>query len=52
MRFPKCDARHRFYLLRRFPFRVIYRVDGEDVVVVAVAHGSQDPNYWATRRSD
>ncbi len=24
VRFPLCDARHRYFLLRRFPFRIIY----------------------------
>ena len=27
-RFPKCDDRHRFYLMRRFPFQIIYQHDG------------------------
>ena len=48
-RFPLCDARHRYYLLRRFPFRIIYRMVREDVVVIAVAHGSRAPDYWANR---
>ena len=25
-RFPMCDARHRYFLLRRFLFRIIYRI--------------------------
>ncbi|PHQ33029.1 type II toxin-antitoxin system RelE/ParE family toxin [Rhodopirellula bahusiensis] len=48
-RYPKCDARHRFFLLRRFPFRVIYRIERDAVVVVAVAHGSRVPSYWSHR---
>lgn len=48
-RFPLCDARHRYYLLRRFPFRIIYRMVHGDVVVSAVAHGSRSPDYWADR---
>ena len=27
-RFPMCDSRHRYFLLRRFPFRIIYRIVG------------------------
>lgn len=26
-RFPPCDDRHRFYLMRRFPYQIIYRTD-------------------------
>ena len=48
-RFPSCDARHRYYLLRRFPFRIIYRVVDADIVVIAVAHNSRSPEYWAKR---
>ena len=48
-RFPMCDARHRYYLLRRFPFRIIYRITNSEIVVIAVAHGSRSPGYWANR---
>ncbi|TWT81734.1 Plasmid stabilization system protein [Planctomycetes bacterium CA13] len=48
-RFPLCDVRHRYFLLRRFPFRVIYRIVHDDVVVIAVAHGSRSPIYWTDR---
>jgi plasmid stabilization system protein ParE len=49
-RFPTCDPRHRFYLMRRYPFQVIYRktIDG-DLLIVAVAHASRRPGYWSTR---
>jgi plasmid stabilization system protein ParE len=47
--FPMCDSRHRYFLLRRFPFRIIYRIVASDIVVIAVAHGSRSPDYWATR---
>ena len=48
-RFPMCDDRHRYFLLRRFPFRIIYRVANSRIVVIAVAHGSRLPDYWADR---
>lgn len=40
----------RQFLLRRFPFFVIYRerVHG-DIQVVAVAHTSRKPGYWKER---
>lgn len=48
-RFPQCDERHRFYLMRRFPFQIIYRTQGDVVIVVAVAHTSRVPDYWSGR---
>src|SRR4051812_15238094 len=30
---PLCDDRHRFYLLRRFPYRIVYRLIGDDILV-------------------
>ena len=35
--------------LRRFPYKVIYEVIGEDVVVLAVSHMRRKPNYWVDR---
>ncbi len=48
-RFPLCDDRHRFFLMRRFPFRIIYRGIHEDIVVIAIAHASRSPDFWANR---
>ncbi len=48
-RFPMCDLRHRYFLLRRFPFRIIFRDVRGDVLVIAVAHNSRSPDYWAKR---
>jgi len=39
----------RRYILRRFPFSVIYRVVDGRVQVVAVAHHSRRPSYWGQR---
>lgn len=36
-------------LLRRFPFFVVYRVRGERVQIVAVAHARRRPGYWRER---
>ena len=48
-RFPLFDERHRYYLMDRYPFQVIYRVEPDGVVVVAVAHARREPRYWADR---
>ncbi len=41
------DARRR--LLNRFPYGVIYGIDGNTVVVIAVAHLKRKPGYWMSR---
>jgi plasmid stabilization system protein ParE len=48
-RFPLCDERHRFYLMDRYPYQVIYREDVDGVVIIAVAHAKRRPRYWAGR---
>lgn len=35
--------------LRRFPFSLLYRVDGTEVRITAVAHHSRRPGYWSGR---
>jgi toxin ParE1/3/4 len=39
----------RRYLLRRFPYILIYRERERDVQIVAVAHTSRKPGYWKKR---
>ena len=36
-------------LFRRFPFFVVYRVRGDNVQIVAVAHARRRPGYWRER---
>ncbi len=46
--YPLCDDRHRFCPLG-YPYSLIYRVDGNQVRVVALAHSRRLPGYWAGR---
>jgi plasmid stabilization system protein ParE len=46
---PPCDDRHRYCALRRYPYGLVYRVDGDQVRVVAVPHDRQLPGYWIGR---
>jgi plasmid stabilization system protein ParE len=39
----------RRFLLRRFPFFIVYRQVADGVQVVAVAHGRRRPGYWKGR---
>ena len=36
-------------VLRRFPFSILYMIDGERVVVIAVMHHHRRPDYWHER---
>jgi toxin ParE1/3/4 len=36
-------------LLRRFPFFVVYRAQGGQIQVIAVAHARRRPGYWRER---
>jgi len=36
-------------LVRRFPYGLIYGIDGEVVVITAVAHLHRKPFYWTRR---
>ncbi len=36
-------------LLRRFPYGLLYRVDAEEIVIVAVMHLRRRPGYWRVR---
>lgn len=49
VRFPLCDDVHRFYLMRRYPYQVIYREHDDQRIVVAVAHSKRRPGYWHDR---
>ena len=40
----------RKFLLRRFPYAVIYRLTDATIQIVAVAHGRRRPGYWRRRR--
>lgn len=36
-------------LLAHFPYALLYGLDGDTVVVVAVAHSHRRPEYWTDR---
>ena len=39
----------RTWPLKRFPYTLVYRVQGSTITVVAVAHQSMEPGYWVGR---
>ncbi len=50
-RWPLHLSHYRRYILRQFPFSIVYRVRETDVLVLAVAHAHQRPGYWRKRAS-
>lgn len=40
----------RIAVLDRFPFTLPYQIAGEAIVVLALAHTSRHPGYWARRQ--
>ena len=39
----------RVWHLKGFPYTLVYRASGDTIVVLAVAHQSREPGYWARR---
>lgn len=48
-RFPVVDQLHLQCQVKRFPFRVIYRIVESRVLVVAIAHAKRRPGFWKDR---
>jgi len=36
-------------LIKRFPYGVLYGIDADTIVIIAVAHLHRKPNYWVER---
>lgn len=48
-RWPKYLHGTRRYMLKRFPYLVVYRLIDSRIQVIAVAHGKRKPGYWRHR---
>jgi toxin ParE2 len=46
---PEIEPGLRRCLMTRFPYGVVYGLDGDTIIVVAVAHLHRQPRYWADR---
>ncbi|MDO8346429.1 MAG: type II toxin-antitoxin system RelE/ParE family toxin [Rugosibacter sp.] len=40
----------RRYILRRFPYSIIYQLTAEELRILAVAHHRRRPGYWVHRK--
>ena len=43
------SKRFRKFRVRKFKHKLIYTLDADEIVIVAVAHPKKRPNYWRRR---
>jgi plasmid stabilization system protein ParE len=48
-RYVSIDGIHRECSVKKFPFRIVYRVVDAGVLVVAIAHAKRRTGYWKRR---
>lgn len=46
---PEIEPEIRRCLFLRFPYSLIYGIDADTVVVIAVSHTHREPRYWIDR---
>ena len=46
---PVYEGEYRRYLLRRFPYGLVYRVEPQRTFIMAVGHLHRKPGYWQDR---
>lgn len=47
--FTSADGVHRECPVKKFPFRIVYRLVEDRVLVVAIAHAKRRPGFWRKR---
>lgn len=40
----------RRYVMKHFPYSLVYTVSGEEIRILAIAHHSRRPAYWRDRK--
>jgi plasmid stabilization system protein ParE len=46
---PEIEPEIRRCLFARFPYSLVYGIEGEMIIVIAVAHSHREPRYWVDR---
>ena len=41
------EVRH--YLVHKFPYKILYSIQQDNIVILAFAHQHRKPNYWIDR---
>jgi len=47
--YPLVRRKTRRAVIHKFPFGIYYRIENRLVTIIAVMHGSRDPNKWKNR---
>ena len=50
LRWPKYTRGTRAYRLDRFPYRIVYAVEHDEIAVITVMHTKRSDDYWLKRR--
>ncbi|MBC8180813.1 type II toxin-antitoxin system RelE/ParE family toxin [candidate division KSB1 bacterium] len=45
------EGEYRRYLMKRFPFGIIYRIESNFIFIIAVANLHRKPGYWKYRNN-
>ncbi|PIE03334.1 MAG: plasmid stabilization protein [Acidobacteria bacterium] len=40
----------RRYLLSKFPYSIVYSIEPNYILIIAIAHGKRRPYYWSKRK--
>jgi hypothetical protein len=46
---PRARGKTRWYILKRFPFGIVYLEQPAEIVIIAVSHLSRRRDYWLPR---
>lgn len=46
---PRFDDIYQYTRLKRFPFAVVFRVEGNSAHIMAIAHNSRNSGFWKSR---
>lgn len=49
-RYAVIDEDIRRCMTRKFPYGILYTVESDDILILAVMHCSREPGYWKKRR--
>ena len=47
--FVKVKKDIRKYIVNKFPFNILYSIEGNNILVIAIAHHHRNPDYWVDR---
>jgi plasmid stabilization system protein ParE len=48
-RWPEVANGRRRYVMRRFPFILVFRIQSDEIRLLAIQHGRRRPGYWKSR---